>query len=105
MLKVRERVVGESDAAVSGVTSGEREDGLESKTDLLKVPSGGVFSGRDGSGADGHPNSSFVAAGVPERINGGVHAVSEFGIVSSVQLAHATAPLACLRVPSLLLNL
>ena len=53
MLKVRERVVGGTDAAVSGVTSGERECGLESKTDLLKVPSGGVFSGRHGSGADG----------------------------------------------------
>ena len=90
-MKVRERVVGESDAAVSGVTSGEREGGLESKTDLLKVPSGGVFSGRHGSGADGRPNSSIVAAGVPERINDGLHAVSEFGIVSSGQPAHATA--------------
>ena len=41
---------------------------LDSKSDLLKVPSGGVLSGRHGSGADGRPNSSFVAAGVPERI-------------------------------------
>ena len=87
MLKVRERVV-ESDAAVSAVPSGECDGGLDSKTDLLKVSSG---SGRHGSGADGRPNSSFVAAGIPERINDGVHAVAEFGIVSPGQLAHSYA--------------
>ena len=58
---------------------------------MLKVPAGGVISGRHGSGADGRPNSSIASVGVPERIDDGLHEKSEFGTFSSGQPAHATA--------------
>ena len=83
MLRVRDRVADRTSAAVtefcvsegvddvrlvSGAAAGEC--GLESKSELLKVPVGGVGFGDDsacagellGSGADGRPNSSIVAS-------------------------------------------